>query len=573
MKLETSLKNMMLVSAFLLAICYTFVEGQIIHVDADANGLNDGTSWDNAYNYLQDGLADAASAPKPAEIRVAQGIYKPDEDTIHPNGTGDRTATFQLINGVTIKGGFAGIGEPDPNARDIEEYETILSGDLDSNDVDVNDPRESYDEPSRAENSYHVTTIYDIEETVVLDGFTITAGNANSGYPWEDYSGGGMFNRPRFGGRPTITNCTLTKNSAFMGGGMYNFENNSVVNNCTFTVNGADDYGGGIYNAYGNPEFDACTFIGNSADRGGGMFSRRSSPIIDDCLFIDNSAFSGGGISNIGSNQTVNNCILINNSAELFGGGMVNSSHDNTSLNNCILTANSATVGGGIYGNLSETTLSNCIFTGNLATKGGGISSDKESKITVNNCTFNGNLATDGNALAGYSYFGFKPSKYDIRNSIFWDGCGQIWNNDGSEIIISYSDVQCGEMGIYDPCNGLVWGAGNIDVDPCFADANNGDLHLKSQAGRWDPNSSSWVQDDITSPCIDAGDPASPIGYEPFPNGGIINMGAYGGTVEASKSYFGDPVCGTIVAGDINGDCIVNFKDFALMAYHWLEQR
>jgi hypothetical protein len=47
----------------------------------------------------------------------------------------------------------------------------------------------------------------------------------------------------------------------------------------------------------------------------------------------------------------------------------------------------------------------------------------------------------------------------------------------------------------------------------------------------------------------------------------------YGGTVEASKSYFGEPVCETIVAGDINGDCIVNFKDFALLAYHWLEER
>ncbi|MHC4497987.1 MAG: hypothetical protein ACYS21_02600 [Planctomycetota bacterium] len=45
----------------------------------------------------------------------------------------------------------------------------------------------------------------------------------------------------------------------------------------------------------------------------------------------------------------------------------------------------------------------------------------------------------------------------------------------------------------------------------------------------------------------------------------------YGGTAEASKSYFGELVCETIVAGDINGDCIVNFKDFALMVAHWLE--
>jgi len=75
----------------------------------------------------------------------------------------------------------------------------------------------------------------------------------------------------------------------------------------------------------------------------------------------------------------------------------------------------------------------------------------------------------------------------------------------------------------------------------------------------------------VTSPCIDAGDPMSPIDHEPFPNGGRINMGAYGGTAEASKSYFGQPVCEEIIAGDINGDCIIDFKDFALMTLHWLE--
>lgn len=54
--------------------------------------------------------------------------------------------------------------------------------------------------------------------------------------------------------------------------------------------------------------------------------------------------------------------------------------------------------------------------------------------------------------------------------------------------------------------------------------------------------------------------------------GGIVNMGAYGGTAEASKSYFGEPVCETIVAGDINGDCKVDSADFAIMAAHWLEE-
>jgi len=131
-------------------------------------------------------------------------------------------------------------------------------------------------------------------------------------------------------------------------------------------------------------------------------------------------------------------------------------------------------------------------------------------------------------------------------------------------------------------------GATNMTVDPCFAkpgywDPNrtpdepsddfwvDGDYHLKSQAGRLDPSSSSWIEDDVTSPCIDAGDPISSIGNGPFPSGGIINMGAYGGTAEASKSYFGGPICQTIIAGDINGDCRIDFADYEIMSRHWLK--
>jgi len=63
----------------------------------------------------------------------------------------------------------------------------------------------------------------------------------------------------------------------------------------------------------------------------------------------------------------------------------------------------------------------------------------------------------------------------------------------------------------------------------------------------------------------------SHIGYEPFPNGGAINMGAYGGTAKASKSYFGQPICETPIAGDINGDCKVDFKDLVILLNHWLQ--
>jgi hypothetical protein len=167
----------------------------------------------------------------------------------------------------------------------------------------------------------------------------------------------------------------------------------------------------------------------------------------------------------------------------------------------------------------------------------------------IKNCTIASNISGVGGT----------PT---IQNCIIYDNWAEQIR--GTPKSISYSNVQGGWLG-----------TGNIDADPCFVRLADwpvrGDYHLKSQAGRWDANEGRWMKDDVTSPCIDAGNTNSPIGFEPFPNGGIINMGAYGGTAEASKSYFGQPLCETIVAGDINGDCKVNFQDFRLMALHWLE--
>ena len=97
-----NLKTCLAICLFLLMLqAATAGAGKIIYVDADANGLNNGTSWENAYKFLQDALADADSSPKPVEIRVAQGIYKPDQGS--GKTPGDRESTFQLINGVTLK--------------------------------------------------------------------------------------------------------------------------------------------------------------------------------------------------------------------------------------------------------------------------------------------------------------------------------------------------------------------------------------------------------------------------------------------------------------------------------------
>jgi hypothetical protein len=160
-----------------------------------------------------------------------------------------------------------------------------------------------------------------------------------------------------------------------------------------------------------------------------------------------------------------------------------------------------------------------------------------------------------------------------MENCILYDS-SPILVPTGATLNISYCDIYS-PSGIAWIIGTVNWGPGNNGRDPCFVCVgtwgDNGDYHLKSQAGRWDADEERWTIDEVTSPCIDAGNPMSPIGSEPFPNGGIINMGAYGGTAEASKSYFGKPPCETIIAGDVNGDCAVDFRDFWFIALHWMQ--
>ena len=582
---------------------------EVIYVDANAAGANKGTNWVDAYSHLQDALIDANSSEKPVEIRVAQGTYKPDLGK--DQTPGDRTATFQILNSVTISGGYAGLGESEPNARDVEVYETILSGDLSGDDT-----YGLYD-PSRSENSYHVVTGSGTDATAVLDGFTVTGGNADASWDPNE-QGGGMYN---YSGRATVVNCIFRSNVAGQGGGMYNENSSPTVTDCTFSGNLAflDDAeenpgGGGMYNYKSSPTITNSTFSGNSVDAsyhiggdGGGVFCGESSPTLVNCTFIGNSArrYGGGMTCWWGGSPTLTNCTFSGNSAAKEGGamddyktevtvtncrftgnsakrgaGLLNYFDSNLTLTNCTFRANSADDHGGAMFNVGcNLTLANCIFKGNRAGNYGAGMHNNRSTLTLTNCTLAGNSSPNGRSLAFDSHEQKYPSNLRAANCILWDGGGEVWNHDASTITMTFSDVQSG------------WpGEENIDVDPCFAelgswdpngtldDVNDdfwvdGDYHLKSQAGRWDASLQTWIQDDLTSPCIDAGDPSSAVGFEPFSNGGIVNMGAYGGTAEASKSYFGEPVCETIVAGDINGDCRVDFLDLALMAAHWLEER
>ncbi|MHC4739014.1 MAG: right-handed parallel beta-helix repeat-containing protein [Planctomycetota bacterium] len=410
-------------------------EPKIIYVDADAPGVNDGTSWHDAFNYLRNALIAAQYSD---EIWVAEGVYNPDQDSRYPNGSGRRKATFSLRNGVSIKGGFAGFGQPDPNERDPNTYETILSGDLRGND--------GPDFANNGDNSYHIVTASGTNATAMLDGFTITAGNAsysvpphnNGGGMNNDYGsptvanctfsdnsafdlGGGMSN---VGSSPTVTNCTFSDNTSGRGGGMSNqINSNPTLVNCTFSGNFPRTYGGGMYNDHSSPTLTNCTFSGNSAEiNGGGMYNEESSPTLTDCTFSDNSAEdSGGGLNNsVNSNSTVTNCTFsgnsakhgggmnfhessptvtnctfIGNSAEHGGGGLNNSFNSNSMLMNCTFSDNSAEGGGGIHCYYSYPAIINGTFTSNWAKHGGGMANNNSSP-TLTNCTFSGNSSEYG---------------------------------------------------------------------------------------------------------------------------------------------------------------------------------
>jgi hypothetical protein len=190
----------------------------------------------------------------------------------------------------------------------------------------------------------------------------------------------------------------------------------------------------------------------------------------------------------------------------------------------------------------SSPTISNCILWGNTAEWGsGGGMYNRSSSPIISNCILWGNTARDvGDEVYNYDISSDPNYMYcDIKGS---GGSGAGW------------DTGLGTDG-----------GGNIDADPQFVNEAAGYLYLKSRFGRLNPESFGdlWISDSISSPCIDAGDPASDVGHEPAGNGRRINMGAYGGTYLASKS--GDPI-----EGDIDGDSDVDMVDFALLAANWL---
>ncbi len=229
---------------------------------------------------------------------------------------------------------------------------------------------------------------------------------------------------------------------------------------------------------------DGFTITNGLAEHGGGIYCYESSPMIANNTIIANTGFCGGGINCYGASPVITGNTIVGNTASLGGAISLDYGFSPT-ITNSTVAENSALLGGGVFSEGRP---------------------DHASRFLITNCIIWGNTAPVGPQF-------------------------RLLNN--STMAISFSDIAGGQGG-WDSV--LTWGDGNIDADPLFADPDNGDYHLKSAGGRWDPAVEEWVADGTHSPCIDAGDTAGDYSNEPEPNGGRINMGAYGGTATASKS-------------------------------------
>lgn len=316
----------------------------------------------------------------------------------------------------------------------------------------------------------------------------------------------------------------------------------------------------------------------NGAGRGFYIHNGEDANCIISGLTIKNSYIygnEGAGIYCFESDPTVASCVFTDNYAEVGYGGAICCKDSDSLIKNCVIYGNSAYDGGGIEcWDSSSPRLINCIISNNRATgNGSGVDCYYQCTLELTNCILINNIAEPNGGSRGGGISLLSSSSANIKNSILWSNDANTGTQlylEKSSTSLSYCDVQGGISDVCSLDSNVIWGEGNIDTDPCFAlfDVNGNpnlwDFHLQSKYGRWEPNSQSWVTDSNVSPCIDTGDPNSDWGGEPWPNGKRINMGAYGGTNQASKN-------GNVA--DFNIDGAVDFMDFAQIANQWMVGR
>jgi len=309
----------------------TTVNSTVIYVNENAGGSADGTSWSSAFNDLEEALAISGTN---VEIWVAKGTYTPSDI--------DREVSFRIegteMNNLSLLGGFVG-NELSKDERDPKLNNTILSGDLFYDDNDNIVPEES----TRSDNSIHVLYTAGVVG-LLIDGFTISGGNANIASGFSD-NGGGIINFATI----DIKNCSFERNTASdQGGGIWMNSGNSDLINVKVTNNYAFEDGGGLYSG-GNPRIFNCWFENNMAQNGGGLYlsAAGSFGIVTNSFFVWNTATNlGGGIlATFNSSTQILNNTIYNNSASTEGGGIYVSLNSDSPIKNNIIWDNNATTG------------------------------------------------------------------------------------------------------------------------------------------------------------------------------------------------------------------------------------
>ncbi|GHT78349.1 hypothetical protein FACS189464_1650 [Bacteroidia bacterium] len=546
----------------------------IVYVTVNGAGNKDGSSWKDAYPGLADPLLFAKTATCDLQIWVAQGVYHPQHNAADVPTANDRDRAFVLVEGVKIYGGFKGDDDAETVAsRDWATNVTTLSGDFDGDDG--GDAMSGF--TGMTENAYHVVIGVNIanDGETVLDGFTISGGNANgnsnisvNANSVDQNGGGGMYN---YNSSPALANVAISGNSTSgAGGGMYNLTNSSpVLSNVTISGNRANIGGGGMYNNNSSPALANVAISGNntSGGAGGGMYNdTNSSPSLTNVTVSGNSAATiGGGMYNyINSSPSLTNVTVSGNSAAGSGGGIENYGNSSPALINVIISGNSAgTSGGGMYNyDNSSPALTNVTISGNSAdTNGGGMYNSDNSSPALTNSIIWGNVTINGSDRNVYNLNG--SYAYSLVEGSGGSGSGSWQSSFGTD-------------------NG-----NNLDGDPRFEN------WIDPAQGGWTSNTDGDYRLQSASPAINAGDSAlyktarniadftaeKDLGGNPRLVSTNIDMGAYEVTPVSTN-----PETGTVLDFDLyaiqewNNTWFVNIRKltaegYAIVSCRWFEKQ
>jgi hypothetical protein len=340
----------------------------------------------------------------------------------------------------------------------------------------------------------------------------------------------------------TISGFTITNGFAWgYGGGMGNYNSSPTIANCVFCGNTSAGKGGAMYNDHSSPTITNCIFSGNTGDYAGVMYNQHSSsPTITNCAFSGNEVeFQGSAIRNRDSSSPIiTNCVFVGNVAGTYYGAIYNDGDDSATINitSCTFSGNKSTYSAAAVGTYDGVcNITNCILWGDTPYEIGKVTGASQpvtySDIQGRDMNLDPLFAVGptGNWTAAATYDATTGQSTLTNTVAAWTPgalTGLFLNPDTSQNL-QYAIASNTVTTLN------VWG--NASAVAQSGDAYQvWDYHLKSEAGHW--TSSGWVADAQTSPCIDAGDPASAYGNEPAPNGGRINMGAYGNTSQASKT-------------------------------------